>query len=113
MSLQRRAGSWAPEPIRLGVRLAMAQTMLLVCASCAWQEWAVTGSDASVAAEEKRTGLTFCSDGIEFRNQHGYGNGISDLEVSPSGLRLIIRYRWHTFAGPSTKVREWIELTVP
>jgi len=107
----RGAGSGAA--VLRGLRLAVVQGLLLACAACAWQEWAVTTSDETVGSERDQTGVTFCPNGVEYRNQYGYGNGISDVEISPSGLRLIIRYRWHTFVGPSTKIRERVEITIP
>jgi hypothetical protein len=114
VSALRLARSWARAPGRRGLRLARALLVLLfLTTSCAWQDWAVSTSDDSVGAASDQTGLIVCPNGVEYRNQNGYGNGISDLEVSPSGFQFLIRYRWHTFAGPSTKVRERIEFTIP
>lgn len=66
-----------------------------------------------VGAGNDRTGVTVCPNGVEFRDSYGYGKGLSDLEMWVAGYHLNIRFREHTFAGPSTKIREWIEISLP
>lgn len=87
--------------------------MAVMCAACNFQEWSVTITADRVGAGADRVGITLCRNGLEYRNLSGYGQGISDVELSFVGPRVLVRYCKHTFAGPATKIRERLEFTLP
>jgi hypothetical protein len=91
----------------------LAMVLLLACTACHWDQWAVARSADPVGTEWARSGLAICPNGIEYRDHDGYGSGISDVEISQAGFQLLVRYRLHTFSGPNTKIREWIEFELP
>jgi hypothetical protein len=98
---------------RAGVSFVGSLLVALFCVACNFQEGMVSVSDDSVGVGGTRSGVTLCNNGLEYRNSHGFGKGVSDVVVSLSGLRIRVCYRLHTFEGFTTKIRELKEFTIP
>jgi hypothetical protein len=100
-------------PWRKFVLLLSISILAVFTSACNTQELRVMSTQETVGAERNRVGLTLCADGAEYRNSYGYGKGLSELEVSLVGYQLHVRYQEHTFAGPTTTIRERRQITLP
>jgi hypothetical protein len=108
MLAQRR--KFSPRRLLLLVTLSI---LTLLTTACNAQDLRVLSTQGTVGDDRSRAGLTLCANGLEYVDSYGYGKGVSDLEVSLVGLQLHVSYREHTFAGPTTAVRERVQITLP
>jgi hypothetical protein len=101
------------KPLRKLAVVCSLSVLTALTTACSSQELHFASTYGAVGADHNRVGVTLCANGVEFRDAYGHGRGLSDFEVSLSGFQLNISFQEHTFAGPSTSIRERMDFSFP